>query len=121
MYCLVKGLQLLYADVAVLDTLAVTAQADVALLVEQTGVVELIYGVGVLVATVGSHVVTLSCGADITIDDNLTINRYGDAVALHADLLLVPLAQRAPLDALCGDDTIYRAVYLILAQVLVDG
>ena len=98
-----------------------TAQADVTLLVEETGVVELIYGVGVLVAAVGSHIVTLRCGADVTIDNNLTINRYGDAVALYADLLLVPLAKCTPLDALCGDDTLYRAVYLILAQVLVDG
>lgn len=102
-----RRLQLLHTDIAILDTLAVAAQADVALLVEQAGVVELIYSVGVLVAAVGSHVVTLRCGADVTIDDNLAINRYSDAVALHADLLLVPLAQRAPLDALCGDDTIY--------------
>ena len=43
-------LQLLHAYVAKLHTLAVTAEADVTLLVEQTGVVVTIHSVGVLAA-----------------------------------------------------------------------
>ena len=100
-------LQLLHANIAVLDTLAVSQEADMALLVEQTWVVAAINSVGVLVATIGSNIVALASLADVAIDDNFTIYDNGDVITLSADFLAVPLAQSAPLDTLCGDDAIY--------------
>jgi hypothetical protein len=100
-------LQLLNTDVAILQTLAVTAQSDVALLVEQTGVVLVVNSVRILVAALGVYVVALASSADVTVNDNLTINCYSDTVALDANLLAVPLAESTPLDTLCRDDTIY--------------
>jgi hypothetical protein len=100
-------LQLLHAYVAKLHTLAVTAEADVTLLVEQTGVVVTIHSVGVLAAAIGSYVVALTSLADVAVNDNLAVNSNGDVITLDADLLRVPLADAIPLDALCGDDTVY--------------
>ena len=105
---------------AVLDTLAVTEEADVTLLVEQAWVVQMVNSV-LVVTTIWSYVVTLASLADVTLKDNLAINSDLDVVTLDANLLCVPLAKRTPLDTLCWDDTIYRAVYLILTQVSVDG
>ena len=99
-------LQLLNTDVAILQTLAVTAQCDVALLVEQTGVVQVVNSVRILVSTLGGYVVALASSTDVAINDNLTINCYSDAVTLDTNLLAVPLAQRTPLDTLCRDDTV---------------
>lgn len=80
-------LQLLHAYVAELHTLAVTAEADITLLVEQAGVVVTIHSVGVLLAAVGSYVVALTCLADVAVNDNLAINSNGDVVALDTNLL----------------------------------
>ena len=104
-YCKVL-LQLLNTDIAVLQALAVTQQTDVTCLVEKAGVVEFINGVGVLVATLGVYVATLAGGADVTINDNHTINGNLNTVALDVNLLGVPLAQCAPLDTLGGDNAI---------------
>ena len=103
-YCKVL-LQLLNTDIAVLQTLAVSQQTDVAALVEQTGVVTLINGVGILSA-LGSYVVTFAGGADIAVNDNYAINSNLHAVALNVNLLGVPLAQSTPLDAFCGDNAV---------------
>ena len=100
-------LQLLNTDVAIHQTLAVTAQCDVTLLVEQTGVVLVVNSVRILVAALGVYVVALASSADVTVNDNLTINSYSDTVTLDANLLAVPLAESTPLDTLCRDDTIY--------------
>jgi hypothetical protein len=112
-------LQLLHAYVAVLDTLTVTEETDVTLLVEQAWVVQMVNSV-LVVTTIWSYVVTLASLADVTLKDNLAINSDLDVVTLDADLLCVPLAKRTPLDTLCWDDTIYRTVYLVLAQASVD-
>ena len=112
-------LQLLHTYVAVLDTLTMTKETDVTLLVEQAWVVQMIDSV-LVVTTIWSYVVTLASLADVTLKDNLAINCNLDVVTLDADLLCVPLAERTPLDALRWDDTIYRTVYLVLTQACVD-
>ena len=80
-----------------------TQESDVSLLVEHTGVVAVVSGVGVAVAAVGSYVVALASLAYVAVYDNFAVNDNGDVVALHADFLAAPLAQRLVLDALCGD------------------
>ena len=74
----------------------------------------MVNGIGVVVAAVGSHVVSLAGFLDVAIDDDFAIDGNGDVVALHTDFLFAPLAQRFVLDALGGNDTIDGAVYLIL-------
>ena len=98
-----------------------TEETDVARLVEHAGVVLVIYSVGIVVAAVGGNIVTLAGFLDIAVQNNLAIYGNCDVVALYANLLLAPFAQRLVLDALCRNDAIDRAVYLILAEAGIDG
>ena len=66
-----------------------TTETYMSLLVEESRVVFAIYGVGIL-ATIGCYVVSLARLADVTIEDDLTIDSYGDVVALGTYLLGVP-------------------------------
>ena len=68
-----------------------SAEADVTFLVEQTGVVLVVESVRIGVATVGSHIVTLASLTDVTVENNLAINRYGDMIANSLDFLGMPL------------------------------
>ena len=83
-----------------------TQESDVSLLVEHTGVVAVVSGVGVAVATVGSYVVALASLAYVAVYDNFAVNSNGNVVTLHADFLGAPLAQRLVLNTLCGDYTV---------------
>ena len=58
---------------------------------------------------------------DVAVHDDFAVHGDGDVVALHADFLLAPLAQRLVLDALGGNHAIDGAVHLILAQTGIDG
>ena len=83
-----------------------TEQTDVTLLVEETWVVQMVNCIRVRTLALRIYVVTLTSLTDVTLEDNLAINRNLDVVALDADLLRVPLAECAPLDTLCRDDTV---------------
>lgn len=109
------------ADVAELQAGTMTQETDVTGLVEHTGMVLVVDGVGVVVAAIGSYIVALASFLDVAINDNLAINGNSDVVALNTDLLLAPLAQRLVLDTLGRDNTIYRAVNLIFAQAGIHG
>ena len=61
------------------------------LLVEEAWVVFAIYGIRIF-ATIGCDVVSLTRLADVTIEDDLAIDSYGDVVALGTYLLGVPHA-----------------------------
>ena len=93
-----------------------TQESNVTGLVEHTGMVAMVNGIGVGVAAIGSYIMSLASFLDVAVYDNLAVNSNGDVVALNADFLLAPLAQRLVLDTLGRDDTINGAVTLILAQ-----
>lgn len=110
-----------YTHVAELHTCTMTEEADVAGLVEHARMVAVVHGVGILVAAVGSHIVSLASFTYITVHNHFSVDRHGDMVTLYTYLLGAPFAQRLVLDTLGRDDTIYRAVNLILVQSGVDG
>ena len=74
-----------------------SAEADITFLVEQTGVVLVVESVRIGVATVGSHIVTLASLTDVTVENNLAINRYGDMIANSLDFLATKRAMDNPL------------------------
>ena len=98
-----------------------TEETNVAGLVEHTGVVAMVNSVGVVVASVGSYIVALASFLDVAIHNNLAINGNGDVIALNADFLLAPLAQRLVLDTLGRDNTVNGAMNLVLAQASIHG
>ena len=98
-----------------------TEETDVTGLVEHTGMVMVVNGIGVVVASVGSYIVTLAGFLDVAIYNYLAVNGNGNVVALNADFLLAPFAQWLVLDTLGGYNTIYGAVNLIVAQTCIDG
>ena len=59
--------------------------------------------------------------ANVTIEDDLTVDRHRNLVAHGTYLLAVPLAHRSEVDTLRHDDAIDRAVLLIVAQTGIDG
>ena len=71
-----------------------TEETDVTGLVEHTGMVVVVNGVGVVVASVGSYIVALASFLDVAIYNYLAVNSNGNVVTLNADFLLAPLAQR---------------------------
>ena len=97
------------------------AEADVAFLVEKTWVVVVVYGVWIMVATIGCNVVTLAGFTDITVENHVSINGDSDVITHGTYLFTVPLAHRTEVHMLRNNDTIHRAVLLILAQSGIDG
>ena len=62
-----------------------TQETDVAALVEQARVVLLVHSVRIGLRTILRHVVTLTCLADVAVQNHLTIHSNLDTVALHPD------------------------------------
>ena len=85
--------QFLDSYVAELDAGAVSEQSDVSRGVEESGMVLVVHGVGVVFPAVGGHVVPLAGFADVAVEDHLAVDRHRDPVAHGADLLNVPGAQ----------------------------
>ena len=81
----------------------------------------MVNGIRIRLSGLGGHIVALTGFADVAVDKDFAIQGDGNVVALCADLLVVPLAQRLMLDALGRNDAVDRAVDLIFAQALVDG
>ncbi len=81
-----------YAYVAELQSGTMTEETDMAGLIEHTGMVAVVNGIGVVVAAVGGYVVTLAGFPDVAVHNYLTVHGYGDVVALNTDLFLAPLA-----------------------------
>ena len=79
--------------------------------------VPVIDGVGIVVGTVRSHIVTLAGSADVAVHNDLSVNSDLDAVALDAYFLGTPFAQGLVDDPLGRDDTVDGAVDLVLAEV----
>ena len=63
---------------------------------------------------------SLTSLADITVEDDFTVHRHLDAVALHHDFFGVPSTQLREDDTFGRNDAIHRTMYLIFAQILVD-
>lgn len=98
-----------------------TEETDVSRLVEHSGMVPVVNGIGIVFTSVGRYVMSLAGFLDIAIHDDFTIDGNGDVVALYADFLFAPLAQRLVFDALGWDDAIDGAVHLIFTKASIDG
>ena len=60
---------------------AMAAEADVAILVEEAGMILVVDGVRIDMPTVGCHIVSLACLADVALCHHGTVN--GDLALLH--------------------------------------
>src|SRR5262245_19657493 len=99
-------LQLLEAQVAILDVCPVAAEADVSFVA---------FEAGVLVAVDRFRRARL---LDVGIDDRLAVEYHLDLLAFGDDLFAIPLACRLEIARLRGDDAIHRAVMLPLLDPL---
>lgn len=109
-----------HAHVAELNACTMTEEANVASLVEHTGMVAMVHGIGILVTTIGSHIVALAGFADVSVHNHFSVDSYSDVVTHYANLFGTPFAQRLVLDTLGGDDAIYRPMHLILVKTSID-
>ena len=79
-----------HADSTQFQAGTMAEEADVARLVEHARVIVVVNRVRIVVASVGSNVVTLAGFLDVAIDDDFAINRYG----LHREAPLAHLFRK---------------------------
>ena len=82
---------------------------DVALFIQQAGVVSLVHGTGAILAGV----------SDIAIHDGLAVEYHLDVITLSNDFLTVPLSHRTLKTAFGRDHTVNGTMILIGLQPLV--
>lgn len=93
--------------VSELHACTMSEEADVAGLIEHAWMVLSVHCEWIVVRSVWSYIVTLACLLDVAVDNHLTIYGNGDVVALYADFLSAPFAERLVYEALCRDDAVY--------------
>ena len=96
-----------YTYVTYLKTLSVTAEGDVSLLVEHSGMVPVVNSVRIVIGTVRCHVVTLASCADVAVHYDLAVDSNLDMVTLDTDFFGAPFAKGLVDDPLCRDYTIH--------------
>ena len=65
------------ADVAQLQSFAMTAETDKTVLVEEAGMALVVDGIGIGLALLGGHIVSLTSLTDIAVEDDLAV--HGDS------------------------------------------
>ena len=76
-----RGGQFLDSYVSELDSGSVSEQSDVSRGVEESGMVLVVHGVGVVFPAVGGHVVALAGLPDVSVENHLAVYRHGDSVS----------------------------------------
>ena len=113
--------QIQHTQVAELDARTVAQQTEMAFLIEESGMVLAVHGIGILLRAVLRDVVSLAGLADIAVEDHTAVDRDRNAVAHGVYLHRIPRPQIAEHDVfLRRDDAVDGAVLLVDAQVLVD-
>ena len=82
--------QIKNTDVAETHTCTMTAEANIAILVEKSGVVFVVHGISIVFSSVGSYVVSLASLANVAIGNNFSVHGNGNTVANGTNFLGVP-------------------------------
>ena len=92
-----------------------TAEANIAILVEKSGVVFVVHGIRIFLSAVGSHIMSLASLANVAIGNNFSVHGNGNTVANGTNFLGVPSVLLKG-DVLWHADSVNRAVHLIRLQ-----
>lgn len=104
------------ADIAEAYAVAMAEESDMALFVEQAGVIAVVDHVVIALLAGITYSMTLTSFANVTIKNHLTVDSDSDMVTLGTNLLGVPLSM-LELNTLGRDHTIYRTMNLIFGDI----